>query len=78
MREATAKSPRQINEAITTVQGNGQKPWNSLFKDNRAPSNGIKLRFKCIDFDGNGILTKNEMQFFYEEHLHRMECMAQE
>lgn len=35
-------------------------------------------RFKCIDLDGNGILTPNEMQFFYEEQLHRMECMAQE
>lgn len=35
-------------------------------------------RFKCIDLDGNGILTTTEMQFFYEEQLHRMECMAQE
>ncbi|XP_022771296.1 serine/threonine protein phosphatase 2A regulatory subunit B''alpha-like isoform X2 [Durio zibethinus] len=36
------------------------------------------LRFKCIDLDGNGVLTPNEMQFFYEEQLHRMKCMAQE
>ncbi|RZB91174.1 putative serine/threonine protein phosphatase 2A regulatory subunit B''gamma [Glycine soja] len=35
-------------------------------------------RFKCIDLDGNGVLTPNEIQFFYEEQLHRMECMAQE
>lgn len=35
-------------------------------------------RFKCIDLDGNGVLTRNELQFFYEEQLHRMECMAQE
>lgn len=35
-------------------------------------------RFKCLDLDGNGVLTPNEMQFFYEEQLHRMECMAQE
>ncbi|KAF7817790.1 putative serine/threonine protein phosphatase 2A regulatory subunit B''delta isoform X1 [Senna tora] len=34
--------------------------------------------FKCIDLDGNGVLTRNELQFFYEEQLHRMECMAQE
>ncbi|GJT75771.1 serine/threonine protein phosphatase 2A regulatory subunit B''beta-like protein [Tanacetum coccineum] len=34
--------------------------------------------FKCVDLDGNGIITRNEMQFFYEEQLHRMECMAQE
>lgn len=38
----------------------------------------LPLRFKCIDLDGNGIITRNEMQFFYEEQLHRMECMAQE
>ena len=36
------------------------------------------FRFKCVDLDGNGVLTPNEMQFFYEEQLHRMECMAQE
>lgn len=35
-------------------------------------------RFKCIDLDGNGVLTRNELQYFYEEQLHRMECMAQE
>lgn len=35
-------------------------------------------RFKCIDLDANGVLTRNELQFFYEEQLHRMECMAQE
>ncbi|PON54522.1 Parvalbumin [Trema orientale] len=38
----------------------------------------VSCRFKCIDLDGNGILTRNELQFFYEEQLHRMECMAQE
>jgi hypothetical protein len=36
------------------------------------------IRFKCVDLDGNGVLTRNELQFFYEEQLHRMECMAQE
>ncbi|KAK7857281.1 serine/threonine protein phosphatase 2a regulatory subunit b''alpha [Quercus suber] len=36
------------------------------------------LEFKCIDLDGNGVITHNEMQFFYEEQHHRMECMALE
>lgn len=35
-------------------------------------------RFKCIDLDENGVITPNEMQFFYEEQLHRMECVSQE
>lgn len=38
----------------------------------------VSIRFKCIDLDANGVLTRNELQFFYEEQLHRMECMAQE
>jgi len=38
----------------------------------------VMIRFKCVDLDGNGVLTRNELQFFYEEQLHRMECMAQE
>ncbi|KAJ0959391.1 putative EF-hand domain pair protein [Helianthus annuus] len=36
------------------------------------------LRLKCVDLDGNSVITRNEMQFFYEEQLHRMKCMAQE
>ena len=31
-----------------------------------------------MDLDCDGIITPNEMQYFYEEQLHRMECMAQE
>lgn len=36
------------------------------------------FRFKCVDLDCDGVITPNEMQYFYEEQLHRMECMAQE
>ncbi|KAJ0886663.1 putative EF-hand domain pair, EF-Hand 1, calcium-binding protein [Helianthus annuus] len=36
------------------------------------------LRLKCVDLDGNGVITRNEMHFFYEEQLHRMKCMAQD
>ncbi|RYR02509.1 hypothetical protein Ahy_B06g081305 [Arachis hypogaea] len=41
-------------------------------------SSDPSLEFKCIDLDGNGVLTRNELQYFYEEQLHRVECMAQE
>ncbi|MFS7888376.1 putative EF-hand domain pair protein [Helianthus anomalus] len=34
--------------------------------------------YKCIDLYGNGVLTKNEMQFFYKEQMHSMKCIAQE
>ncbi|KAJ6773697.1 SERINE/THREONINE PROTEIN PHOSPHATASE 2A REGULATORY SUBUNIT B''EPSILON-RELATED [Salix purpurea] len=38
----------------------------------------LPTTFNCLDLDGNGVLTPNELQYFYEEQLHRMECMAQE
>ncbi|KAJ7978172.1 Serine/threonine-protein phosphatase 2A regulatory subunit B'' subunit alpha [Quillaja saponaria] len=49
-----------------------------LSEEDKSSEPSLEFWFKCIDLDGNGILTRNELQFFYEEQLHRMECMAQE
>lgn len=49
-----------------------------LAEEDKSSEPSLEYWFKCIDLDGNGVLTSNEMQFFYEEQLHRMECMAQE
>ncbi|KAM4108780.1 hypothetical protein ACB094_03G071100 [Castanea mollissima] len=49
-----------------------------LSEEDKSSEPSLEYWFKCIDLDGNGILTRNELQFFYEEQLHRMECMAQE
>ncbi|XWS39172.1 hypothetical protein CRYUN_Cryun18bG0027200 [Craigia yunnanensis] len=49
-----------------------------LSEEDKSSEPGLEYWFKCIDLDGNGVLTPNEMQFFYEEQLHRMECLAQE
>ncbi|XP_051121433.1 serine/threonine protein phosphatase 2A regulatory subunit B''beta-like [Andrographis paniculata] len=49
-----------------------------LSEEDKSSEPSLEYWFKCIDIDGNGVITRNEMQFFYEEQLHRMECMAQE
>ncbi|XP_057417893.1 serine/threonine protein phosphatase 2A regulatory subunit B''beta-like [Lotus japonicus] len=49
-----------------------------LSEEDKSSEPSLEYWFKCIDLDGNGVLTRNELQFFYEEQLHRMECMAQE
>ncbi|XP_054805573.1 serine/threonine protein phosphatase 2A regulatory subunit B''beta-like [Prosopis cineraria] len=49
-----------------------------LAEEDKSSEPSLEYWFKCIDLDGNGILTSNELLFFYEEQLHRMECMAQE
>lgn len=35
------------------------------------------LRCSCCDLDGDGRLTPDELLYFYEEQLHRMECLSQ-
>ncbi|CAN8277112.1 unnamed protein product [Cochlearia groenlandica] len=47
-------------------------------EEDKSSEPSLEYWFKCIDLDSNEIITRNEMQFFYEEQLHRMECMAQE
>ncbi|KAM2052339.1 hypothetical protein FF2_033302 [Malus domestica] len=49
-----------------------------LSEEDKTSEPSLEFWFKCIDLDGNGVLTRNELNFFYEEQLHRMECMAQE
>ncbi|KAJ3679617.1 hypothetical protein LUZ60_017628 [Juncus effusus] len=49
-----------------------------LAEEDKSSEPSLEYWFKCVDLDGNGILTANEMQYFYEEQLHRMECMTQE
>ncbi|KAJ4844045.1 hypothetical protein Tsubulata_013450 [Turnera subulata] len=49
-----------------------------LAEEDKSSEPSLEYWFRCLDLDGNGVLTSNEMQFFYEEQLHRMECMGQE
>ncbi|PSS14041.1 Serine/threonine protein phosphatase 2A regulatory subunit B''alpha like [Actinidia chinensis var. chinensis] len=49
-----------------------------LAEEDKSSEPSLDYWFKCIDLDGNGVVTANEMQYFYEEQLHRIECMTQE
>jgi hypothetical protein len=52
--------------------------WFILSEEDKSSEPSLEYWFKCVDLDCDGVITPNEMQFFYEEQLHRMECMAQE
>ncbi|XP_010482903.1 PREDICTED: probable serine/threonine protein phosphatase 2A regulatory subunit B''epsilon isoform X1 [Camelina sativa] len=49
-----------------------------LAEEDKSSEPSLEYWFKCIDLDGNGVITRNEMHFFFEEQLHRMECITQE
>ncbi|KAL6518233.1 hypothetical protein OROMI_033934 [Orobanche minor] len=70
--------PRKFTCKIEGKMGYEDFVYFILSEEDKSSGPSLEYWFKCIDLDGNGIITRNEMQFFYEEQLHRMECMAQE
>ncbi|CAL5425060.1 unnamed protein product [Camellia sinensis] len=70
--------PRKFTSNIEGKMGYEDFVYFMLAEEDKSSEPSLEYWFKCIDLDGNGVITANEMQFFYEEQLHRMECMAQE
>ncbi|GAB2287457.1 hypothetical protein Dimus_021835 [Dionaea muscipula] len=70
--------PRKFTGNIEGKMGYEDFVYFILAEEDKSSEPSLEYWFKCIDLDGNGVITRNEMQFFYEEQLHRMECMAQE
>ncbi|XP_050366949.1 probable serine/threonine protein phosphatase 2A regulatory subunit B''epsilon [Argentina anserina] len=70
--------PRKFTSKVEGKMGYEDFVYFMLSEEDKSCEPSLEYWFKCIDLDGNGVLTRNELQFFYEEQLHRMECMAQE
>lgn len=52
--------------------------WFILSEEDKSSDVSLDYWFRCVDLDCDGALRPNEMLYFYEEQLHRMECLAQE
>ncbi|XP_044492561.1 serine/threonine protein phosphatase 2A regulatory subunit B''alpha-like [Mangifera indica] len=70
--------PRKFSSGVEGKMNYEDFVYFILSEEDKSSEPSIKYWFKCIDLDENGVLTLNEMQFFYEEQLHRMECISQE
>uniref|UniRef100_A0A0D9YNL2 EF-hand domain-containing protein n=1 Tax=Oryza glumipatula TaxID=40148 RepID=A0A0D9YNL2_9ORYZ len=70
--------PRKFTSKVEGKMGYEDFVHFILSEEDKSSEPSQEYWFRCIDVDGNGILTHNELQFFFEEQLHRMECMAQE
>ncbi|EOX94391.1 hypothetical protein QUC31_004517 [Theobroma cacao] len=73
-----SQAPHQFTSEVEGKMGYEDFVYFMLSEEDKSSEPSLEYWFKCIDLDGNGVLTPNEMQFFYEEQLHRMKCMAQE
>lgn len=73
-----SQAPRKFTSKIEGKMGYEDFVYFMLSEEDKTSEPSLEYWFKCMDLDENGVLTYNEMQYFYEEQLHRMECMAQE
>ena len=49
-----------------------------LSEEDKSNVNSLEYWFNCIDLDGDGEIRPYEMRSFYDEQLHRMECLGHE
>ncbi|KAG0624974.1 hypothetical protein M758_2G017900 [Ceratodon purpureus] len=70
--------PRKFTSKVEGKMGYEDFVWFILSEEDKSSEPSLEYWFKCVDLDCDGVITPNEMQYFYEEQLHRMECMAQE
>ena len=48
-----------------------------LSEEDKTTDASLKYWHRCIDLDDDGVITAQDMWFFYEEQLHRMESASQ-
>ena len=49
-----------------------------LSDEDKTTETSIRFFFSLIDLDGDGVIRDHEMMFFYEDQMHRLECINQE
>lgn len=52
--------------------------WFCLSEEDKTSDTAIDYWFRCVDMDGDGMITMYDMEFFYREQLHRMQCFGHE
>ncbi|KAK1162562.1 serine/threonine-protein phosphatase 2A regulatory subunit B'' subunit alpha isoform X1 [Acipenser oxyrinchus oxyrinchus] len=50
--------------------------WFLISEEDKKNPTSIEYWFKCMDLDGDGVLSMYEMEYFYEEQCERMEGMG--
>ena len=50
--------------------------WFLLAEEDKHHPTAIEYWFRCMDIDGDGVLSMYELEYFYEEQQHRMEQLG--
>ena len=50
--------------------------WFLVSEEDKRHATAIEYWFRCMDLDGDGVISMYELEFFYEEQLQRMEQLG--
>ena len=70
--------PRKFKSGQKDKMGYEDFVWFMLSEEDKTTQRSLKYWFKVIDLDDNGIITPHEMDYFYEEQVHRLEYLNHE
>ncbi|CAH8320392.1 unnamed protein product [Eruca vesicaria subsp. sativa] len=73
-----SQAPRKFTSKVEGKMSYEDFVYFILAEEDKSSEPSLEYWFKCIDLDGNGVITPNEIHFFFEEQLHRMESITQE
>ena len=73
-----AQAGRPFASGVPGKMGYEDFVWFILSEEDKATDVALGYWFRCVDLDGDGTLSPQDMLHFYEEQLHRMECLAHE
>lgn len=50
--------------------------WFLLSEEDKTHHTAVEYWFRCMDLDGDGFLSMYELEYFYDEQMHRMEAIG--
>ncbi|XP_078258188.1 serine/threonine-protein phosphatase 2A regulatory subunit B'' subunit beta [Rhinoraja longicauda] len=50
--------------------------WFLISEEDKKTPTSIEYWFRCLDLDGDGVLSMYELDYFYEEQYKKLECMS--
>jgi len=69
---------RRITSGVPEKLGYLDFIWLLLSEEDKTSDTALRYWFNGVDLDGDGYIRPHEMEYFYKEQIHRMDCLAQE
>lgn len=70
--------PRKFKSTTKDKMNYEDFVWFMLSEEDKTTIRSVQYWFKVIDLDDNQIITPHEMEYFYEEQVHRLEYLNHE